>query len=209
MKNIDNTKVYNAYSYHRRGGTVRLLGSMTMPSNTKNLRGWLHRCFDIGSSVDTVIIDTVPPTVVPMGCGSQRAVYLISEYVGKPGKEKLAKSYIVDSGSVDAAVMSIARSVARGSVTIKHNEDYSEYTMIDGAGKSHIWTVQQKSTYKPDPWQQPCWECMHAVPASEGAEEVRGCPWSRSFSEVPGWDAVRVEGEDTYEIVKCPMFVRG
>lgn len=74
MKNIDNTKVYNAYSYHRRGGTVRLLGSMTMPSNTKNLCGWLRRCFDIGSSVDTVIIDTVPPTVVPMGCGSQRGL---------------------------------------------------------------------------------------------------------------------------------------
>ena len=110
---IDNgSGVYNAYAYSRRHG-VRFLGSMSMPYRSNSLRAWLQRLFRMDNTVESVIIDTVPPTVVTIDMAAPRTVYLISEYVGKPGKEKLHKSFVVDPSSVDNAVMARAMAVPR------------------------------------------------------------------------------------------------
>lgn len=108
---IDNgSGVYNAYAYSRRHG-VRFLGSMSMPNRSNSLRAWLQRLFKIDSAVESVIIDTVPPTVVTIDMAAMRTVYLVSEYAGKPGKERLHKSFVVDPSSVDNAVMARAMAV--------------------------------------------------------------------------------------------------
>ena len=142
-----------------------------------------------------------------------RTVYLISEYVGKPGKEKLHKSFVVDPSSVDNAVMARAMAVVWGEAIIGCNADKSEYVMEDDSGKSYIWRIKKETGFKPETWQQPCWECVNAIPSADDAEElgeeVRGCPWSKSFSSVPGWDAIKVAGEDSCKIARCPMFKKG
>lgn len=61
-----------------------------------------------------------------------------------------------------------------------------------------------------------CIDCIHAVPDNEG----HGCPWSREFKPVPGWDAeptklktAVVAGKkyysDSYNIKSCPLFKEG
>ena len=56
-----------------------------------------------------------------------------------------------------------------------------------------------------------CFDCENAVPDNKG----RGCPWSKNFEPVPGWEAKRVYIvnatyiTDSYEITKCPMFKEG
>lgn len=210
---IDNgSGVYNAYAYSRRHG-VRFLGSMSIPNRSNSLRAWLQRLFKIDNTVESVIIDTVPPTVVTIDMAAMRTVYLISEYVGKPGKEKLHKSFVVDPGSVDNAVMTRAMAMVQGEAIIGCNADKSEYVMEDDSGKSYIWRIKKETGFKPETWQQPCWECANAITSAEDAEElgkeVRGCPWSKSFRPVPDWDAIKVAGEDSYRIVRCPMFKKG
>lgn len=53
---------------------------------------------------------------------------------------------------------------------------------------------------------QPCWHCQKAC---------GGCDWSGFFKPVPGWVATAVTLKDeegdirSYQIHKCPQFVRG
>ena len=53
-----------------------------------------------------------------------------------------------------------------------------------------------------------CFDCKNAVPDNNG----HGCPWSRKFEPVPGWDAKPVTvgagayTVDTYQIFGCPLF---
>lgn len=55
--------------------------------------------------------------------------------------------------------------------------------------------------------QQKCWTCIHSVPNKID----RGCPWSKRFEPVPGWNATPIikKGElSTYCIQDCPQYVR-
>lgn len=53
-----------------------------------------------------------------------------------------------------------------------------------------------------------CFDCKNAVPDNNG----HGCPWSRKFEPVPGWNAKPVTvgagayTVDTYQIRDCPLF---
>ena len=61
-----------------------------------------------------------------------------------------------------------------------------------------------------------CWYCANAVPS-----DVTGCPWSRDFSEVEGWDAICTDhlhrneigadsiahGKHAYLVKECPMYL--
>lgn len=60
-----------------------------------------------------------------------------------------------------------------------------------------------------------CWHCQNAVPDLDGR---RGCPWSRSFQPVPGWDAARTDlmayrgvgkwiSLGSYLVRSCPLYV--
>ena len=51
-----------------------------------------------------------------------------------------------------------------------------------------------------------CWDCKNATNS--------GCPWSRDFKEVDGWNAkkvkVKINGDgkhiDTFRVKECPLF---
>lgn len=58
-----------------------------------------------------------------------------------------------------------------------------------------------------------CWDCKNAVPGIQ-----KGCPWSRAFKPVRGWDAERNDLEidrgrnsriESYIILNCPLFEKG
>ena len=107
-----------------------------------------------------------------------------------------------------------AEEQVKGTMTLSHNKEETRYTLVNDKGVSYVWEVVRKYTESAKgSAQQPCWECEHAVPDSEG---TRGCPWSRSFSPVPGWDAIKTQPEGSadekdasYKIIRCPMFKRG
>lgn len=44
---------------------------------------------------------------------------------------------------------------------------------------------------------------MRKLTPVDDAIEVRGCPWSKSFRPVPGWDVIKVSSEDSYKVVRC------
>ena len=61
-----------------------------------------------------------------------------------------------------------------------------------------------------------CWYCANAVPS-----DVTGCPWSRDFDEVEGWEAICTDhlhrneigadsiahGKHAYLVKECPMYL--
>lgn len=61
-----------------------------------------------------------------------------------------------------------------------------------------------------------CGDCINAVPDCRG----HGCPWSREFKPVPGWDATPVKLKhavvggkpyfgESFDIKSCPLFKEG
>lgn len=47
-----------------------------------------------------------------------------------------------------------------------------------------------------------CWDCRKST--------NKGCPWSKSFETVEGWEAIKIKNKDiygeTYCVRSCPLF---
>ncbi len=70
-------------------------------------------------------------------------------------------------------------------------------------------SISYEHKHKKEGHQQPCWECVHAVPNKNGNPNI-GCEWSRYLKPVEGWVAeyVNTYYGGFYKIKHCPKFVK-
>lgn len=87
-----------------------------------------------------------------------------------------------------------------------------EFARISSNGK-----VYKKRAEANRPNYSICWECANSVP---NPYTGRGCPWSKHFKPVDGWDATETtlyaaksycskSCQKSYCVRSCPLFVRG